>query len=205
MPLLIVQEDECSAPKDHPQSPDKTSRNHLIGIDRLAMPIDVEDRGLTRRALLSWVPQGGSPCGKNLRQIFSPVRLHDLGKEPLCMRVAIGTLPSGEQRQHISSVAPQLPRAMHSHDTQKQQSQQQALARWSPQLGESRAIVSTLHTTWGEGRFQGRQEPGLMSGSQQEQASCTVEPKPFRREGEVVIFFPPEQLVCPDHVPLGSD
>src|SRR6266536_80178 len=114
MPLLIVQEDECSAPKDHPQSPDKTSRNHLIGIDRLAMPIDVEDRGLTRRALLSWVPQGGSPCGKNLRQIFSPVRLHDLGKEPLCMRVAIGTRPSGEKREHISSVAPHLPRAMHS-------------------------------------------------------------------------------------------
>ena len=128
MSLLVMQEHQCSTSTDHSQTPDETARDHVVGIDRFAVPINVKSGGLISRAWHSGSPEIGSPSGQSLAKALSAVGLRYLGKEPLRMNVSVGTMPSREQRQHIGRVATQLPRAMKPNHSQKQQRQQQTPA-----------------------------------------------------------------------------
>lgn len=85
---------------------------------------------------------------------------------------------------------------MHPHHAQKEQGQQQTLARWFRQLSQARL---PLNQTSGQRGFQGGKQTGFLCGCQQQQSARATESCAFRECGVLVIFFPPAPRASSGH------
>lgn len=105
MALCVMQQRQGPTAQNRSQPPDQAARDHLVGVDRFAMSINVKrDRSL-RGILDRGGPQASCPGSERLGQPVGAIDLREVSEKPLRMNVAIGPLPLGEQRQQISRVA----------------------------------------------------------------------------------------------------
>src|SRR5258708_30481737 len=86
MPLIIVQEHQRSAPQNFARASNESTRDQLVSIHRLAMPINVD---AASRFLLSWLlPYRCSPLPASGRASLSSSRVREVGEKSLDVPLA---------------------------------------------------------------------------------------------------------------------
>jgi hypothetical protein len=95
MPLLIMQKHQRTPSQDFAGTPNQSTRDQAISIDRLAVTIDVKTRrSFLPNILVLGFPQMGRPGAKGGSQRFRPIGFGKLAQKPLGMAIPVGSMPS---------------------------------------------------------------------------------------------------------------
>ena len=92
MPLFIMQQRERTPAQDFACASDESSWDQAVGIDGLAMPINVKTGRLL--ALVAGVPEVCRPGTQCRGERFGPIRLSKLAQEAFRVAIPIGSLSS---------------------------------------------------------------------------------------------------------------
>jgi hypothetical protein len=72
--VLVVEQEQCSAAQDDAQTPDKSSWEQHITVDRLAMSIHITGEHLRLLHLVRWgMPEVRCPAGQSIGQMFCTI------------------------------------------------------------------------------------------------------------------------------------
>src|SRR5579863_4778142 len=98
MPLLVVKQYQGTAPEDRTQASDQPPGNEHVGVDGLAMRINVAGQkpGLLS-CLISRVPHLRGPACQGIGQAFSPTSMGHLRQKGFGVAVPIRSCASGQQ------------------------------------------------------------------------------------------------------------
>src|SRR6266567_1039480 len=162
MSLLIMQKGQRTPSQDFAGAPDESTWDQAVGIDGLAVPIDVQTG--SRFLLEALFPQVGRPRTKGRGQRFGPLSFSELAQKPLGVAIPIGPMSCSHHCQRVSGVSSQVMRSMQTAQGQEQQRQHQ-LAKATRGTGEQRSRGCWL--TRGDRRFQIAEQTGLLSGCQE--------------------------------------
>jgi hypothetical protein len=113
MTVFVVQQEQGPAPQDDAQTPNQPSWDEGLTVDRLPVSIHIagQRKGVfALSCVLGRMPEPGGPAREGISEAFGPIGTGDLRQIGFGIPIAIGTRPSGEQRQAIGSVAAQIPR-----------------------------------------------------------------------------------------------
>src|SRR5262249_39258493 len=102
---------------------DQSTRDQTIGIDRLAVPIDVKTG--RRFALIAGLPQVCRPRTQSSGERFRPISLGKLTEKPLRVAISVGSMPSCHHCQCLSGVATQVRRSMQAVQREEEERQEQ--------------------------------------------------------------------------------
>ncbi len=119
------------------------------------------------------MPQLSRPSSQRVGQGFSLIRLGHQGKQPLHVEVAIGPLPTTEQRERIARIAAQIPGPTEPDDPKKQQGQHEHPARDKREVGQTRVH---LPRTRRQGCFQSGKQACSRRRCYQEESTCSGQP-----------------------------
>src|SRR6266516_7968719 len=92
MSLCIMKQHQRTPSQDFAGTSDESTRDQAVGIDRLAVAIDVKTG--SRFLLEILLPQMGRPGAKSTGQRFGPLSFGELAQKPLGVAIAIGPMPS---------------------------------------------------------------------------------------------------------------
>src|SRR5947209_20556869 len=87
MSLFIMQKDQRTPSQDFAGASDESTRDQAVGIDGLAVPIDVKTG--SSFLLEALFPQMGRPGAKGCSQRFGPLGLGKLAQKPLSVAIHI--------------------------------------------------------------------------------------------------------------------
>src|SRR6266567_6235170 len=135
MPLFIMQKRQRTSSQDFAAASDQSTRDQTIGIDRLAVPIDVKTG--RRFAFVAGLPQVCCPRTQSGGERFRPIGLGKLTEKPLRVAISVGSMPSCNHCQCVSSIATQVIRSKQAVQGEEEERQEQlAQALWG--TGEQR-------------------------------------------------------------------
>ena len=92
-----------------------------LGIDGLAVTIDVKDRSRVLSPLGLWLPQSSCPTCERFRERDICSTAGQLCQESLCVAVAVGLMSTGEQGESLAGVAAEIPGSPQSYGFQKEE------------------------------------------------------------------------------------
>lgn len=186
MALRVVQEQQCPAAQDLARAPNQAAGDQVVGVDGFLVPIQIE--GGRWVAGLLWLHRPESSCSMRqcIRECLVAPGARYLGEKALAVEVAIRSSPSGQERQCLARIAPQVPTASQSDHSEEQQGQERLAAgrRGGPCEPRSRLFASREHL------LQGRDHARLVSSGEQEQTPSSLTPGRLKgRPGRLI--FPP--------------
>src|SRR6266567_4121140 len=123
--FLIMQHDQSATPQDFPCAPDQPTWNQRIGMDGLAVSINIEDMNWVLSSLWPWFPQRSGPACERFSQERIGSNGGQLRQKSFGMAVAVGPMPTSEQCQSLATVAPQIPGSSQSDGLQEQECEQE--------------------------------------------------------------------------------
>src|SRR5512135_1708862 len=121
MALGIVKEQQCPATQHLARAPHQAAGDQMVCGDGFLVSIQVEGGGWLTWLRLLLQPERAGPTCQCLREgLVAPSARH-LGEKAFALEVAIRSSPSGQERQRLARVAPQVPRASQPHRAEEEQ------------------------------------------------------------------------------------
>ena len=122
--LLIMQHHESATAQDFSRSPDQSTWDERIGVDRLAVSVNIEDRNWVLCLLWCLLPQRSSKAGERFCQGSIDSKRGQLRQKSLSVAIPVSSMPTGQECQSLTGVATQIPGSSQSHGFQKEQGQE---------------------------------------------------------------------------------